>query len=355
MRIATIVLCIALLSTAAVAQITITSSDVQSFYSAGKSWRTVFVNTPSTTMNVGAASSSAQTWALPALKYSDSLRVDYLLPSNTPYASSYPRATIGRRSIISSGGFTVTVYEYMRITTDSLIDLGTATRSQGQGVDNATFEQKNRLEVRLPLTYGMTNVKRDSSSSGGGGYTIQQTNQEVDCYGSITTPVGTYQVLRMKETEINRQVFPGLPTTADTSVSFTWIAKEGVLVGVDASSSRQTSGTIPIQDASYQFFNPAVGISNASPTVPITPALNQNYPNPFNPATSISYEIPTSGFVTLTVYDILGKQVARLVDGIQSAGSHTVRFDGSSLRSGVYFYRIQNGAFVDTKKFILIK
>jgi hypothetical protein len=355
MRIASIVLCIALLSTSAIAQITMTSGDVQTMYGAGKSWRQVSVNTSNTSMNVGTASSSAQTWALPALKYSDSLRADFLAPSATPYSSSYSRATTVRRSIISSGGFTVTLFEYMRITTDSLIDLGNVSRSQGQGIDTTTFDKSYRLEVPLPLFYGLTNVKRDSTSSGGGIYTIQQTNQVVDAFGSITTPVGTYQVLRMKETQITRNVFPGFPATVDTSVSFTWVAKEGVLASVDASSSRQISGTIPIHDASYQYINTAVGIANSSPSLPGIPALNQNYPNPFNPTTTISYELPVGGNVTLNVYDILGKQVARLVDGNQSAGHHTVTFDGSSLRSGVYFYRIQNGTFVDSKKFILIK
>jgi len=355
MRIASIVCCFMIFSATALSQITVTSADVQSFYGDGKSWRIISANNLNTSMNVGTASSSAQTWALPGVSFTDSLRVDCLLPSRTPYASSFARATITRRSIIGSGGLTVTTYEYARITADSIIDLGTATRSQGQGIDNTTFNQKYRLETVLPVTYGMTNVKRDSSSFGGGGYSIQQTTQTVDSYGSISTPVGTYQTLRMKETQITRNVFPGVPASIDTSVSFTWVAREGLLVSVDLSSNRQTSGTIPIQDASYEYINTSVGIANSAPTLPRDPELNQNYPNPFNPTTTISYNLPSGGNVTLGIFDVLGKQVAQLVDGLQSAGYHSVKFDGSALRSGVYFYRIQSGTFVDTKKLILIK
>ncbi len=85
--------------------------------------------------------------------------------------------------------------------------------------------------------------------------------------------------------------------------------------------------------------------------------LNNNYPNPFNPTTTISYQIPsaTGGRVTLKVYDTLGREVALLVNEKQAAGTHAVTFDGSRLASGVYFYRLATGSFVDTKKLVLIK
>jgi subtilisin-like proprotein convertase family protein len=83
--------------------------------------------------------------------------------------------------------------------------------------------------------------------------------------------------------------------------------------------------------------------------------LSQNYPNPFNPSTTINYTIPKSGLVSLKVFDILGKEVASLVNGQISAGSHSVSFNASALSSGVYFYRIESGNFVDTKKMFLLK
>ncbi len=83
--------------------------------------------------------------------------------------------------------------------------------------------------------------------------------------------------------------------------------------------------------------------------------LMQNFPNPFNPETKIIYQIPLSGFVTLKVYDILGNEIVTLVNEVKKAGRYETIFDGRYLSSGVYFYKIETGEFVQTKKLILIK
>jgi hypothetical protein len=83
--------------------------------------------------------------------------------------------------------------------------------------------------------------------------------------------------------------------------------------------------------------------------------LSQNYPNPFNPQTTINYQLPQDGLVTLKVYDALGKEVAELVNGYKGAGSYDVIFDGSNLASGIYFYKITAGEFMTTKKLMLMK
>ena len=90
-------------------------------------------------------------------------------------------------------------------------------------------------------------------------------------------------------------------------------------------------------------------------SIPSDFKLDQNYPNPFNPSTKIKYAIPQLSFITLKVYDILGREIETLVNTEKPAGAYVVKFDGHSLPSGVYFYRIQAGDFVDTKKFILLK
>ncbi|KAA0244619.1 MAG: T9SS C-terminal target domain-containing protein, partial [Chlorobiota bacterium] len=83
--------------------------------------------------------------------------------------------------------------------------------------------------------------------------------------------------------------------------------------------------------------------------------LSQNYPNPFNPTTTISYSIKTSGEVSLKVYDMLGTEVASLVNENQEAGNYSVTFNASNLPSGIYVYALTSGNFVDTKKLILLK
>jgi hypothetical protein len=83
--------------------------------------------------------------------------------------------------------------------------------------------------------------------------------------------------------------------------------------------------------------------------------LAQNYPNPFNPMTTIQYSLANTGNVSLKIYDILGREVATLVNGRQAAGEYTVQFNAANLASGIYFYRLQAGDFVQTKKMMLVK
>jgi hypothetical protein len=89
--------------------------------------------------------------------------------------------------------------------------------------------------------------------------------------------------------------------------------------------------------------------------VPDEYLLEQNYPNPFNPSTSIKYQMPENGFVTIKVYDMLGNEVATLVNEIQEAGNHSVEFDAATVSSGIYFYIMQAGNFTQTKKMTLLK
>ena len=89
--------------------------------------------------------------------------------------------------------------------------------------------------------------------------------------------------------------------------------------------------------------------------IPDKYALEQNYPNPFNPSTKISWQSPVSNWQTLKIYDILGNEVATLVDEYRDAGSYEVDWNASNLSSGVYIYKIQTGNFIETKKMILMK
>mgnify|MGYP003337418496 CR=1 FL=1 len=89
--------------------------------------------------------------------------------------------------------------------------------------------------------------------------------------------------------------------------------------------------------------------------IPSVFELKNNYPNPFNPSTNINFNLPESGLVTLKVYNLLGQEIAELVNGRMVSGSHSINFDASGLSSGVYIYRLQAGNQVQTKKMMLIK
>lgn len=106
----------------------------------------------------------------------------------------------------------------------------------------------------------------------------------------------------------------------------------------------------------YQATNMAItDIEQTSSSVPKEYLLEQNYPNPFNPATTIQFALPQRSNVTLKLFDILGREVAILVDEELEPGVHKVVFDSKDLASGVYFYRIQAKQFVRTKKLMLLK
>ena len=105
----------------------------------------------------------------------------------------------------------------------------------------------------------------------------------------------------------------------------------------------------------FRSINPTTPVEYENDQYPSNHFLSQNYPNPFNPATMISYQIPQAGFVTLKVYDILGREVTILINEEKPAGSYEVQFTASGLTSGIYFYQIKAGEYSETKKMLMIK
>jgi len=89
--------------------------------------------------------------------------------------------------------------------------------------------------------------------------------------------------------------------------------------------------------------------------LPLEFKLEQNYPNPFNPSTTIKFNIPEQEFVTLKIYDVMGNEVAVLLNEEKEAGSHSIEFDASRIASGTYFYKLQAGNNIETRKMILLK
>jgi parallel beta-helix repeat protein len=119
----------------------------------------------------------------------------------------------------------------------------------------------------------------------------------------------------------------------------------------------QTGGAWSYCSSPNSSKNYLVSVENNSMTenVPKEYALHQNYPNPFNPVTKISYEIPVKSQVTLKVYDMLGREVAKLYEGEREAGRYEAEFNGMRFSSGVYFYKLEAGGYTAVKKLILVK
>ena len=116
--------------------------------------------------------------------------------------------------------------------------------------------------------------------------------------------------------------------------------------------------TIPFRNEVGFWYQPGYVITSVDPDEDQPPRvyrLDQNYPNPFNPATSIRFALPKRSHVSLKIYDVLGREVATVVDEELKRGLHRVTWDARHLASGVYFYRIQAGGFVQTKKLVVLK
>jgi len=138
-------------------------------------------------------------------------------------------------------------------------------------------------------------------------------------------------------------------TTTNASGVFAFDITDPLVEAVSVTASTSSMGT-----SSFAYFGIVTGIEDEN-EIPKEFSLAQNYPNPFNPSTKISWQLPVSSHVSLTIYDVLGYEVKTLVDEYKPAGNYEVEFNASSLASGIYFYKIQAGSFVETKKMILLR
>ncbi|MCJ7555050.1 MAG: T9SS type A sorting domain-containing protein, partial [Ignavibacteriaceae bacterium] len=165
---------------------------------------------------------------------------------------------------------------------------------------------------------------------------------------------------------VTNTLFYGLPKTyffVSSDNGNTWETLQLPIYDLVIDMDIDTEDAIYLASISSGVFRlkfPIVAIEDAKKNFPNEYQLHQNYPNPFNPNTVISYQLPVSGLVSLKVYDILGNEVATLVNEYRPAGKYNVEFHSHSgnvrnLSSGVYFYTIKAGSFVETKKMILLR
>lgn len=129
---------------------------------------------------------------------------------------------------------------------------------------------------------------------------------------------------------------------------------------IDIGSGAEVCATNIILNGTFTgsgtFCNAPVDVAQENyPAIPKEFNLSQNFPNPFNPSTEIHYELPTSVKVILKIYDVLGNEIETLINSEEPAGYYNYNFNGTNLPSGVYFYRLKAGDYVQTKKMILLK
>lgn len=268
--------------------------------------------------------------------------------------TAYPRAAIGRREL-------------------------NLNRAYWQGAIN------NQVNLIPPITLTFTNsfnpvtrqltvdvsatALRNIDTSTNISFTITESNLigYQNCYSSCSpgSPVQNYNHKFVVRSMVNGALgdtfsvgswASGITKTKTfvTTVDNGWNAANceiGIFVYMNTTPGSLSASSYVLQTAKSEFTTTGIGYGEILTGF----SLSQNYPNPFNPVTNIKFTIPEDEYVTLKVYDILGKEVAKLCDCFLKAGAYNAGFDGSKLNSGVYYYRIKAGDYTDTKKMLLVK
>ena len=335
-------------STSLFAQITITNTDVANVFTLGNS-ATVH-STDITTFDIGSAG-GGNIWDFSGLLSTETFNLLCVDVATTPYASEFPGANLATYSQEDFGGYPAEVWSYLSLN-GTLSNLGQAAVSDSlPGILITVKDNPAATELQLPMTYNTSWTQSYTETFYYNGTPLSQsnlsTNVIVDAYGMMTLPGGTsFEALRIRTTESENGIVSG--------VQYSFLAKNGANVTVATSDPNPpTSGVINADwyDWNLPFTTEVEKISG----LPQDFNLSQNYPNPFNPSTKIEYSIPEASFVQLKVYDILGNEIAILVNEEQSAGSYRTDFSAVELSSGMYIAKLQTGNYVKTIKMSLLK
>ncbi len=284
----------------------------------------------------------------------DTANYMFVLPSGTPYGSSFPTATIAGNSTANP-----TAYWYGYYNSSVFQLLGNQNSSiRVEYTDPKIFRT-------YPMSYGQTVTDTYRSVTYSGTNVVQKVSGSLsityDAYGTLTLPSGTAVNcgrLKIISYEVDTLIFGTtmIEYIKDTvwiwgksnyryelfEIDKHWISEDGV----------NYTGFKWVQ---YIPNINSVGIVPVSNEIPSEFRLEQNYPNPFNPITTIRYRIPENTFVTMIIYDGVGRKIETLCNCTHNAGVYEIRWDASSYSSGIYYCKMIANKFVDTKRVILIK
>ncbi len=356
------------------AQITINQTDV-SIYLNGERMSYHATYFPYPMVDLGQAAPSEQTFDLsgfPTPDFRDSASMTYRAPAGQPGAEEFPNANLCLPYVWQpDSGAEISQVTYSLLRADGLYLLGRYSRQFWLPfIDTIIVERylPMRLVMPLPLTIGTSRTGIDTlySDSAGGDFTVTTTTVECDGWGEIVLPEAVASpgarktillpALRTTGTEVYEYYAGNSFAGRDKSVQVTFITGDGTVVSPEQADTGYAGGIAEISTLTLsRNVGAATGVRQTSPTAPERFTLSQNYPNPFNPSTVIPFMIPTTGRVSLRVYDLIGREAALLVDDELSPGSYEATFDAAGLPSGVYLCRIVYGAYVNVKKLNVLK
>jgi len=290
--------------------------------------------------------------------------IEFLDPQNTPYSDNFPTANFAwaQKDIdddVAQG------YSYVHISEASFHQLGFAFFSDSLFVDNSEEEM-----VPLPLAYGSSWETVTSNSFGVDGFMIinkDSSFSEVDAWGTITVPAGTFDCLRIRDnrTHYQQTIINNVLMSSDTSttIEYDWITKDNFSVAYIGSQQGETEANFSVANEMDMLSSVGATAISGDPELntPKNFELFQNYPNPFNPETVIKFQITQTENVRIDVYDLNGKWVTTLLNGQKSAGSYFTIWNGKNnnginVASGVYYYALSvSGKYAQSQKMTLIR
>ena len=298
----------------------------------------------------------AQNWITPNFTIEDTLDQVNLDIPNYEHKNSFPLATHGFRITFDFFGFPSTFDLIFRIANDSLYQLGVVTRFV---TPESTFTDiKSEIsDIKLfPIKIGYNSEATEVNEIDSVTYEVIRKIDTVDAFGSIKFSDGvTEPSLRLKVTEITEYYVSDSLQSSDTTATFIWMTKSGRQLYAKLLNFLPQSGNIQIVNFAETKIMNTSNISKKKDFIPNDFVLHQNFPNPFNNSTIINYQVNKGGFVSLKIYDLLGKEIKTLVNENLNAGNYSVNFSTENLSSGIYIYKLTLNGNSLFKKMNLLK
>jgi hypothetical protein len=361
-RMSLVMCALALLIMPSVAQITITQAEVSAILASGN----IMTNrNDSVVTSVNIGDPGASSWNFSNLVSSNQLVLTSVAPGSTPFSSEFPTATNAFRTSVAYPGIPVTptVYQYLQLGQTQLLNLGARAREEVFPLVFGTLTNTvtpSEIVYALPIGIGTSwnTAFNNRTLIVVGGITFSDVTTShnarytVDAWGPLTLPGGTVQqALRIRKVNLYNGTL---------ILGYIWLTSSGASVQVEAfqqpADTTIVSGTLNVARGKTIWNAPIIQLDvKLSDNVPTEFSLKQNYPNPFNPSTRIEYQMAKEEMVSLKVFNLLGQEVATLVNESKMPGTYAVDWNGDGLPSGMYFYKMQSGSFSSTRRMLLLR
>ena len=242
---------------------------------------------------------------------------------------------------------------------DAILFAGSGSAGVFVSSNNGTTWTQTTLTGKNVITLKVNNNKIYAATYGGGVYVSSDNGTNWTQINSGITNLNVLALAFYGNTNLFASTVSGIFLSTDSGAN--WTSIKANFPAVDVWSMEIVGNYIYAGSSELGVFkrtlSEVVTDVKEKETIPTQFSLSQNYPNPFNPSTTINYQLPTAEYVTLKVYDVLGKEITTLVDEFQQAGTHNceLRIANSKITSGIYFYRMNAGKYSSTKKLVLMK